>query len=200
MYRSKSCFHHNVKQIRFRSNIATAWKDGDDPHAFIGWASNHLSIKEPDDWYKITPKVIIESYPLITQQLHEIGGSDILHRFNGLPYLLLQSTMPNHKWLPWKFSSLPRSYWDDTNNQRYFINWAETQLKIKHKSEWYKIDIEVFFFSCKKYLNKRNCIALEDFSSQETTSLYTIFCLQCTLIMTGCHGNSLKQTGNISIA
>jgi hypothetical protein len=48
------------------------------------------------------------------------------------------------EWLPWKFTVSPNGYWDDLKNHRKFLDWAEKQLNIKEKSDWYKISKTVF--------------------------------------------------------
>jgi hypothetical protein len=50
---------------------------------------------------------------------------------------------PTYEWLPWKFASIPKNYWDDVNNQIKFINWAGKELKIKEMSDWYNVSYKV---------------------------------------------------------
>jgi hypothetical protein len=50
---------------------------------------------------------------------------------------------PEYEWLPWKFVKTPKTYWNDVNNQRKFVKWAEEALKIKEMSDWYKITKKV---------------------------------------------------------
>ena len=38
------------------------------------------------------------------------------------------------------FSTLPRGYWKDTLNQRYFFDSLATKLHIKEQSDWYSIE------------------------------------------------------------
>ena len=53
---------------------------------------------------------------------------------------------PEYEWLPWKFYKLPNNYWDNIKNHRKFMDWAEKQLGIKEKSDWYKILLQVLLF------------------------------------------------------
>ena len=52
---------------------------------------------------------------------------------------------PEYPWLPWKFSSLPRNYWDSVDNQKKFVEWAGKELGINEMSDWYKVTAKVDF-------------------------------------------------------
>ena len=40
---------------------------------------------------------------------------------------------------PWSSSNLPTGYWKNVENQKTFLNWAATQLKINNYDDWYKV-------------------------------------------------------------
>ena len=56
---------------------------------------------------------------------------------------LLLSIYPNYDWLPWKFNSLPKGYWNNKENQLKFTNWISKQLNIKSIEDWYNITASV---------------------------------------------------------
>ncbi|KAJ1501146.1 hypothetical protein HMI54_010222 [Coelomomyces lativittatus] len=49
---------------------------------------------------------------------------------------------PDYKWLPWKFPTVPRNFWVDIKNQKWFIEWAAQELKIKEMSDWYNVSFK----------------------------------------------------------
>jgi hypothetical protein len=53
--------------------------------------------------------------------------------------MLLADVYPDYTWLPWKFTAIPRNYWENIQNQRKSVDWAAAQLNIKEMSDWYKI-------------------------------------------------------------
>jgi hypothetical protein len=63
--------------------------------------------------------------------------------YNNSLSLLLKAVYSEYEWLPWKFAHTPHNYWDNQNNQRLFLNWAEKELNIKEKDDWYKILLKV---------------------------------------------------------
>ena len=62
----------------------------------------------------------------------------LLSKYNNSILYLLSKLFPEQDWLPWKSPSCPPSYWDNVNNQRKFLEWAKTELKIKNNNDWYK--------------------------------------------------------------
>jgi hypothetical protein len=65
-----------------------------------------------------------------------------LHKFGSMP-ALLANFFPDFDWLPWKFSLVPRNYWDDVNNQRKFMDWVAKELNISDMNGWYNITNKV---------------------------------------------------------
>jgi hypothetical protein len=65
---------------------------------------------------------------------------------NSLP-LLLSTLHPNYDWLPWKFP-IPKSFWDDLENQQKFMNWASKELKIHEMADWNKVSTTVSSLFC----------------------------------------------------
>jgi hypothetical protein len=71
-----------------------------------------------------------------------MGGSSLLHKFNGSISGLLSGSYPDYNWLPWKFTRCPPEFWDDLKNQGKFMEWATKQLNIE-MSDWHKVSIQV---------------------------------------------------------
>jgi hypothetical protein len=109
------------------------WDDIDNQRKFMDWAGTKLNITVMSDWYKISIKDITS-----------VGGGSLLkNMYNNSPPRMLINVYSDYDWLPWKFATLPRHYWNDIKNQMKFMDWAEKQLNIKEKSDWYKVTLKV---------------------------------------------------------
>jgi hypothetical protein len=125
---------------------AKDWNDVANQQKFMDWVSKQLNITEMSDWYKILRKV--RNYNLShlinsQQDFVKIGANSILTNFDNSPFHCLSSVYPDYNWLPWKFTQVPKNYWENVNNQKKFIDWAATQLNIKEMSDWYKVTRKV---------------------------------------------------------
>ena len=75
-----------------------------------------------------------------------MGGGSLLHtNYKRSTFLLLSTIYPDYKWLPWKFSQLPSSYWDDVACQKQFLDWASKELNILEMNDWYKVTAKVYY-------------------------------------------------------
>jgi hypothetical protein len=80
------------------------------------------------------------------KDFNSIGGESLLEKYKSSPLLLLSTLFPEHEWLPWKFSVVPRNFWENSDNQRKFVEWAAKELKIKEMKDWYQIKAKVSYF------------------------------------------------------
>jgi hypothetical protein len=124
----------------------------------------------------------------LKKEIIDLGGKTLYFKYNNM-YLLLSTVFPEYEWLPWKFTSLPPSFWDDHNNHKLFLNWAEKQLNINEKNDWYKIsrkvlNIILFLNICKRRLPN---LAAEAFL--RSIVVYQIYYPLCFLVISGHHGN-----------
>eukprot|EP01125_Pyxidicula_operculata_P000536 TRINITY_DN1054_c0_g1_i1.p1 TRINITY_DN1054_c0_g1~~TRINITY_DN1054_c0_g1_i1.p1 ORF type:complete len:239 (-),score=38.81 TRINITY_DN1054_c0_g1_i1:768-1484(-) len=75
----------------------------------------------------------------IKEEGGEVGVSDFSGLFNskfqGSMYLMIKSLFPDREWLPWKFSKLPNLFWDDVNNQIWYIKWLSNILNIREDED-----------------------------------------------------------------
>ncbi len=67
--------------------------------------------------------------------------------YNNSPSLLISTVYSEYKWLPWRFSHVPKGYWEDMKNQRNFMDWVGKQLNYNDMEDWYKVTAEVINFS-----------------------------------------------------
>jgi hypothetical protein len=72
-----------------------------------------------------------------------LGGINLLAKYEGSTKQLLAQIFPEYKWIPWEFAKASQNFWDDVNNQRNYLNWAEKRLKIKEMEDWYNITLAV---------------------------------------------------------
>jgi hypothetical protein len=107
---------------------------------FMNWAAEQLNIKQPNDWYSTSYQDIIR-----------IGGGPLLKYYKNSPSLLISTTFPEHRLLPWKFTVCSENFWNNIENQRKFMNWAAEQLNVKQPSDWYTVSAKVRKFSENSY-------------------------------------------------
>ena len=88
-----------------------------------------------------------------------LGASKLLQHTKSLASLLV-SVYPQYNWHTWKFNKVPQGFWSSIENQKQFMNWAGSELKIKDMSDWYKISIKVKTTSCKFLMINKDLIDL----------------------------------------
>ena len=84
---------------------------------------------------------------MFVQEFNHIGGAPLLAKYNDSLPQLLAAQYPEYEWLPWKFSLSPKNFWEDEKNQKWFLEWAGKELKIKEMSDWYQINAKVYSVS-----------------------------------------------------
>lgn len=72
-----------------------------------------------------------------------LGGVTLLHKYSDSLILLFPAIYPEYEWLPWRFSYCPKSYWDNEQNVKKFLDWAGKELGVKDISDWSKVPTEV---------------------------------------------------------
>lgn len=99
-----------------------------DQRNFFDKVSLDLGINKMEDWYKIQ-----------WNDIQDKGGSSILKYYRGSLIKSLSAIYPEHLWLPWKFISVPRGFWDDNNNIQMYLSWLSSELNIQEFSDWYSV-------------------------------------------------------------
>lgn len=89
------------------------------------WLGKHLKFTRMEDWYNVTSTDFIKN-----------GGKTLLNRSNGSPPKVVISAFPDHKWLTWKFGTVPMRFWDDKNNQKQYLEWLGVQLGFSSMEDW----------------------------------------------------------------
>lgn len=81
-------------------------------------AGNELGYVSQEDWYQITGDAI---------RTH--GGSVLLSKYENSPSKLVTSVFSDKSWKIWKFNKVPDGFWDDSTNQKHFMEWLGTNTK-----------------------------------------------------------------------
>lgn len=59
---------------------------------------------------------------------------------------MLKEVYPDFDWFPWKFSSTPANFLlSSDKNKKLFMDWAGNQLEIKQLSDWYNVNLKVYY-------------------------------------------------------
>ena len=53
------------------------------------------------------------------------------------------SEFPEYEWLPWKFNTVPKGFWDDRANIDKYMSWLSKELNIKTIEDWYNVTQKV---------------------------------------------------------
>jgi hypothetical protein len=81
---------------------------------------------------------------IVFKVFNEVGGVSLLtNQYNGSLSLLLAKVYSEYEWLPWKFVQCPKNYWEESKNEKKFIDWAAKELNIKELSDWHKVTAKV---------------------------------------------------------
>ena len=87
-----------------------------------------------DDWYKLT-----------ADDMSEYGGITLLHLYNNSPSKALQSVYPEHKWMIWRFKTMPHGYLNepiDSTEVTRMLDWLGEHLSIKNLEDWYRVSMK----------------------------------------------------------
>jgi len=114
-----------------------------------------LAVKQLDDWYSITSSRIsaqstTRSPALYVQKSNQIlittgkEAKALVKKFNYSTSKLLEYSFPNHEWLPWKFTNVPKSFFKQRANRRKYFDWLGANVyNIKQLSDWYNAKIKI---------------------------------------------------------
>jgi len=110
------------------------WADMDNRRRFLEWLGREWlkrKVEEPSDWYHVTFRDV-RGAP---------GGSGFLARYRGSLQRALAELLPEHHWLPWRFSSTARSWWVSPANRRRYLRWLASALHLRSPDDWYRVRV-----------------------------------------------------------
>lgn len=82
-----------------------------------------------------------ENYYLLSKDdFRSNGGATLIEKhYKCHPYYALKETFPEYNWLPWLFYKVPEGFWDEIENQKWFLKNVEIKLKILKPEDWYNV-------------------------------------------------------------
>jgi very-short-patch-repair endonuclease len=114
-----------------------AWKNKDNHTKYAILLGNILGYTKPEHWYNITHKHIKNNK----------GSGLLMSYYKDSPILFVLSVVkliyPEYEWLEWKFNKTRQYFWDDTENQKIYMNWLFNKLKYEKIEDWYNIDVDI---------------------------------------------------------
>eukprot|EP01027_Heterolobosea_sp_BB2_P018850 GEZU01026495.1.p1 GENE.GEZU01026495.1~~GEZU01026495.1.p1 ORF type:complete len:840 (+),score=185.05 GEZU01026495.1:594-3113(+) len=120
---------HPWEPWRFARLPQGFWDDLCNQRQFFDRIAQQLGIRELDGWYDVTAQEVLAR-----------GGSGLLNNhYAGSLVQALKAVYPEHQWNEWRFSSLPRGFWEDPKNQRQFFDRIAVALNVAQLDDWYRV-------------------------------------------------------------
>ena len=107
------------------------WNDIENHVKYAIWLGEKLGYTKMDDWYKITAKDIFNNY-----------GRGLLNKYRNSPLMFLKGIFPDTEWLPWRFGSVAKGYWNNIQNHIKYAEWLGKTLDYKNMDDWYKLTVK----------------------------------------------------------
>ena len=80
-------------------------------------------------WYKASKALIVKR-----------GGEHLIKGYyRGSVFDMLRTVYSDHDWLPWKFTTLPRSALKDSSALEKALSFVENELKFASPTDWYRV-------------------------------------------------------------
>jgi len=131
-YQLLSQVYPNSKWLPWKFSITPTqfWKERANQRLYCDWLGEHLGYSSREDWYKLQSTDLNLNY----------GTSLLFNYYNGSPSDLVQTIYDDFDFIPWKFTSVPKGFWDKQENQRAYVDWLkktvgvpdERQLNVRH--------------------------------------------------------------------
>jgi len=107
------------------------WNMKSNQKQLFEYIKKELNVKSYEDWYTIK-----------TQNVTKLGGTGVLAYYGDSLARTLVALYPEHDWQLWRFSQVPRHYWQEEKNRKLYFEWLTSELKIKSMEDWYTITKE----------------------------------------------------------
>jgi hypothetical protein len=120
------------KRWRFQQVADGYWENPDNCKQYLDYLAEIMEIKKVKDWYKITRK-----------HFEENEGGGVLASFDLSPYAVISQHIEGEEWKPWLFGKAPNRFWQDEENQRWYMDWLAGELGITELDGWYIYDRDV---------------------------------------------------------
>lgn len=111
------------------------WQKSANRKGYMDWLGQQLGFSKPSDWYQITKGTFYENR----------GGGLLANYFGDSPQRALNEYLPEEDWLPWKFRSVPQSFWKPRENRMRYLSWLAEQLGIISEQAWSTVRSSDFY-------------------------------------------------------
>lgn len=101
---------------------------------YFDWLGEQLCIRSYDDWYKVKAQTVWAHH-----------GRTLLASYKDSLFLALKCTYSGFPWLPWKFLRLYRGFWQEVENQRWYLSWLASELGFCKMRDWYNAAISKMY-------------------------------------------------------
>jgi len=107
------------------------WQSLQNQRKFMDDLAQEMNIKNYEQWYQVK-----------LEDIKKHGGLSLLNYYYGSSLTkALSKIYPEHLWEPWRFSKVPRGYWDNSDNIQEFLKIFEKRLGIKTVEDWYCVTV-----------------------------------------------------------
>lgn len=120
---------HRWQIWRFITVPAGFWNERKNRVSYMNWLGQHLGFRKKEDWYKLKHRDIEENY----------GGSVVYLFYHGSPYEAVKDCFPDYEWQAWKFTQVPKGFWQDKKNRIKYMDWLGKQLGFRQPEDWYRL-------------------------------------------------------------
>lgn len=111
------------------------WKLRENRFLYLDWLGEVLGITNEEGWYSVTGADFFEHH----------GGGLLNNYFAGSVQNLLTDYRPDFSWKPWRFHSVPQSFWQSQENRRSYLIWLGTQLGFESDRDWNSLSRDDFY-------------------------------------------------------
>ena len=118
----KSIFFSNSSFDQARPNLSKykSWKEISSQKNLFESTAKQVGIADLEDWYKFSVKKLFS----VDRSFHSL----LKNQYRGSLFLALSSIYPEHKWIPWRFKSVPRNFWLSRENHAWYLGDLAQQI------------------------------------------------------------------------
>jgi len=99
-------------------------------HKTFGELERSLGLKNWKEWYHYKGIDIVGKHK---------DAKWLLGKFESSLVKLLLHFHYDKEWEPWRFEQVPNGFWENKTNRLLFFNFAEKELGLKNKEDWYRV-------------------------------------------------------------
>jgi hypothetical protein len=105
------------------------WNSIQNRRFFFQWLAEELHIEREEQWYNVS-----------LLDIKRTGGGRMLQVFYHDSFIAaIQDIYPDYEWLPWRFKTCPRGYWNKRENILFFLNYLSKKLDVRSIAEWKEV-------------------------------------------------------------